>query len=272
MLPSFFEESVEEALAEAEALAPTPDLFLHTAGMRGDIALRAGRWDEAIGWFERSAELARAMPGVVPMDSICWLPWVLAAAGLPDDAARALAEARATPDLARFHTRPVIVAAAAAMLAGDADAIDATIAAAPGLMPLETAAMLAMSAFVLDGRARLRWLRQALDLYEAAGANLEADRVRQALRDAGGAVPRRRRRAATVPSELAEAGVTAREVEVFRLVGTGLPNAEVAQRLYVSVRTVEAHVSSLLNKLDARNRGELMLRSASIDFDPPSSA
>ena len=70
-----------------------------------------------------------------------------------------------------------------------------------------------------------------------------------------------------IPAELAQAGVTAREVEVLRLIGRGLPNAEIGQRLYISVRTVEAHVSSLLNKLGARNRGELTLRSASIDFD-----
>ena len=38
---------------------------------------------------------------------------------------------------------------------------------------------------------------------------------------------------------------------MLRLVGDGLPNAEIAQRLYVSVRTVEAHVSSLLTKLQA---------------------
>ena len=70
-----------------------------------------------------------------------------------------------------------------------------------------------------------------------------------------------------MPTELAAAGVTAREVEVLQLIGKGLPNAEIAQRLYVSVRTVEAHVSSLLGKLAARNRGELTLRTTSIDFD-----
>jgi DNA-binding NarL/FixJ family response regulator len=269
MTRSYSSESVDDDFAEAEVVLPTDDLRLHTAGMRGEIALRAGRWADAIGWLERSAELARAMPGVVPMDSMCWLPWALAAAGRATDAARALAAAQATPDLARFHSRPVIVAAAAALLAEDADGIDAAIAAAPGPMSMEIASMRVMSAFVLGGAARERWLREALDLYETAGASLEADRTRQALRDAGGAVPRRRRAKAAVPAELAGAGVTAREAEVLQLIGKGLPNADIAQRLYVSVRTVEAHVSSLLSKLAARNRGELTHRVASIDFDPP---
>lgn len=266
MIRSYSSDSVEDELAKAEAVTPTADLRLQTEGMRGDIALRAGRWADAVQSLEQSVELARAMPGVVPMDSVCWLPWALAAARRTEDAGHALAKARATPDLSRFYSRPVLVAAAEALLAGDAEGIDAAVAAATGPMPLDIASMRVISAHVLGGPSRPRWLREALDLYEAAGAPLEADRVRQALRDAGSPVPRRRRAAAPVPTELAQAGVTAREVEVLKLVGKGLPNADIAKRLYVSVRTVEAHVSALLSKLAARNRGELTLRSTSIDF------
>jgi DNA-binding NarL/FixJ family response regulator len=45
-------------------------------------------------------------------------------------------------------------------------------------------------------------------------------------------------------------------VEVVRLVAEGLPNADIAERLVLSSRTVEHHVSLLLRKLDARTRGE----------------
>jgi DNA-binding CsgD family transcriptional regulator len=265
MLRSFSEASIEDELAAVEALAPSPDLLLSTASMRGDIALRGGRWDEAILWLERSAELARAMPGVAPINARCWLPWAFAAAGRLDDAAAALEEARAMPDLGRYYIRRVLVAAAEALLAGDAAGVDAAIDAAIGHMPLDRAQLRVISARVLGGPEAPR-LREALETYEAAGAPLEAARARQALRGAGGAVPRRRRPAGNVAPELALAGVTAREAEVLRLVGRGLPNTDIAKQLYVSVRTIEAHVSSLLAKLQARNRAELAARTASIDF------
>ena len=54
-----------------------------------------------------------------------------------------------------------------------------------------------------------------------------------------------------------EAGVSEREAEVLGLVGEHLTNAEVAARLFISVRTVESHVSSLLRKLGAQDRREL---------------
>ena len=53
------------------------------------------------------------------------------------------------------------------------------------------------------------------------------------------------------------AGVTRREAEVLALLGDQLTNAEIAERLFVSVRTVESHVSALLTKLGAANRREL---------------
>ncbi len=252
------DDGVEEKLAEAEALMDTFDLRLHTTSIRADIALRAGRYEEAVAWLERTREMMRSLPGAVPIDALCWRAWALAAVGRHADAEDALEEARQMPDLARWYGRPVVVAAGEALLAGDADGVDRAIAAAPGIMPMDIALMRLIAADVLGGAARVRWLRQALDTYEKAGAPLAADRVRQALRDAGGPVPRRRRQTANGARRARHrAGVTAREADVLRLVGDGLPNAEIAQRLYVSVRTVEAHVSSLLTKLNARNRAQL---------------
>jgi len=77
-----------------------------------------------------------------------------------------------------------------------------------------------------------------------------------------------------VPDELAARGVTYRETEVLRLLGDGLSNAAIAERLYLSVRTVETHVSSLLSKLHVESRGQLTAISAtvayeSVDASPP---
>ncbi len=55
----------------------------------------------------------------------------------------------------------------------------------------------------------------------------------------------------------AEAGISAREAEVLALVGQHLSNAEIAARLFISVRTVESHVSSLLRKLGGTDRRAL---------------
>ncbi|AXB44735.1 ATP-binding protein [Amycolatopsis albispora] len=56
--------------------------------------------------------------------------------------------------------------------------------------------------------------------------------------------------------------ISPREREVLLAVADRLTNAEIAERLFVSVRTVESHVSSLLRKLDARDRRELVQRAA----------
>ena len=56
--------------------------------------------------------------------------------------------------------------------------------------------------------------------------------------------------------------VSPREAEVLALLGDGATNAEIAARLYISERTVESHVSSLLRKLGGRDRHELARRTA----------
>lgn len=74
---------------------------------------------------------------------------------------------------------------------------------------------------------------------------------------------------------LDRAGVTPREREVLSLLGDRLTNSEVAERLYISVRTVESHVSSLLTKLGAENRRELAglaLRANRRGFPTPATA
>ena len=58
--------------------------------------------------------------------------------------------------------------------------------------------------------------------------------------------------AGTAPAALAE--LTERELEVLALLATGLSNAELAERLFLSETTIKTHVSSILRKLDLRDR------------------
>jgi DNA-binding CsgD family transcriptional regulator len=56
------------------------------------------------------------------------------------------------------------------------------------------------------------------------------------------------------PASTYPAGLTAREVEVLRLVATGLTDAQVAERLVISLRTVNTHLTSIYNKLGVSSR------------------
>ena len=59
---------------------------------------------------------------------------------------------------------------------------------------------------------------------------------------------------AGTPAREYPAGLTRREVEVLRLVAAGLTDAQVAERLYLSPRTVTTHLTSIYNKLGVSSR------------------
>jgi DNA-binding CsgD family transcriptional regulator/tetratricopeptide (TPR) repeat protein len=63
-------------------------------------------------------------------------------------------------------------------------------------------------------------------------------------------------------------GLTGRELEVLELVADGLHNSEIAERLYLSRRTVDAHVSAILRKLDVRTRGQASVEAARLGIAP----
>jgi predicted ATPase/DNA-binding CsgD family transcriptional regulator len=70
---------------------------------------------------------------------------------------------------------------------------------------------------------------------------------------------------------LTDAGVSTREADVLSGVAEHLTNAEIAARLYISVRTVESHVSSLLRKLGVVDRRELASYAAALAAPPAGS-
>jgi DNA-binding CsgD family transcriptional regulator/tetratricopeptide (TPR) repeat protein len=89
--------------------------------------------------------------------------------------------------------------------------------------------------------------RLALQAFEQLGASRDADAAAEVLRGIGApgrAWPKGSR------------SLTKREREVLGLLAEGLANAQIADRLFISVRTAEHHVANILGKLDLRSRAE----------------
>lgn len=96
-------------------------------------------------------------------------------------------------------------------------------------------------------------LRRALHMLMDLGAGPLADRVRRTLRRIGAThVPTGPRK--TTASH--PAGLTPRQAEVLTLLAAGLTNREIAEKLVVSTKTVEHHVSAVLGKLGVANRSQ----------------
>lgn len=65
-----------------------------------------------------------------------------------------------------------------------------------------------------------------------------------------------------------EAELTAREKEVLTLVGQGFTSAQIAERLFISVRTVESHRSNLTKKLGVHSQAEMVRTALRRELSP----
>jgi DNA-binding CsgD family transcriptional regulator len=100
----------------------------------------------------------------------------------------------------------------------------------------------------IDRQAAIAEARSAMSALHGAGAGYERDIAAALLRELG-----------DDSRPLVSRGIdelTRREVEVLRLLGEGLTNAEIAGRLFISTKTAGNHVSSVLLKLGLRNRSQ----------------
>ncbi|WP_369372866.1 AAA family ATPase [Streptomyces sp. cg36] len=149
------------------------------------------------------------------------------------------------------------------------EAADAVAAAGVLAQPYPPAAHLGLrlvaEAALADGWGEpVHWLRGAEQYFHTAGAGAVAVACRGLLRRAGAVVPHHRTADGPVPQPLRLLGVTPREYEVLRLLADRLDNRALAERLFISPRTVEKHVASLISKTDQPNRAAINAYAARI--------
>ncbi len=228
----------------------------HPTARRTLAAVALARGDDAL-----AEELARlCIEGQDPSDPVC-APLLELLVGV-HLARRDGAQARESLDLlARLadasgseHVRALADLAAGRVLAaeGDARASSRLTTALERLsalgLPLEAARARLELSRVLALRgvlAAAAEARLALAAFERLGATRDADAAAGLLRELGGGGRTRTAR---------RGSLTAREREVLTLLASGLSNAQISERLYISRRTAEHHVASILSKLGLRSR------------------
>jgi DNA-binding CsgD family transcriptional regulator len=230
---------------------PMAEAFVWGAGW-GMLALLRNDQAVAIRAFERSAAILRDCPHPEPANFRgVWL-LLLAATG-DQRAAGDIAAAHESGLTAAFANRGLVRYAEAILAGRAADAGRAAQLAEAGERDLtvfpvwsDLGRMYTAEAALADGWGEpRRWLETAREGFAAHGIERLAWRCEARLGSA-------------VPASWASLGVTTREADVLRLVAEGLANKEIASRLYLSPRTIEKHVESLLRKTGARSRTQLV--------------
>ncbi|HEY4609283.1 MAG TPA: LuxR C-terminal-related transcriptional regulator, partial [Ilumatobacteraceae bacterium] len=107
-------------------------------------------------------------------------------------------------------------------------------------------------------------LVEALDIARGLGAEPLTKHVTRRMRERGIRVPLGQRDV----TRSNPAGLTARQLEVLTLLGQGLTNTEIAERLVVSQRTAEHHVAAVLTKLGVTTRREAARRAVELGLTP----
>jgi DNA-binding CsgD family transcriptional regulator len=260
---------VETALTTAEESAELLDASEPSfPGLGAGVALAAARLEAG-----DPAAAAATLEGCLPRLPAVWRPGAHElltrcelARGHEASAARAASSSGAAAVALGLPVAAVPAdraAAALALASGDAPralshaSAAASTAEALGA-PLEaaTARLLAGEALVQAGRrdAAATELQRAAATFESCGAIARRDAAERALGKLG------RRRARRTRRGTAAAGIgslTGRELEIARLVTDRRTNAEIAETLYLSPKTVETHLRNVFHKLGVSSRVEV---------------
>ncbi|MFD4432768.1 AAA family ATPase [Nocardia sp. NPDC058497] len=227
--------------------------------VRGRLRAARGEFASAHNDLVDALHRLTATRGLLPGDHDTRIALVPVLAALGDDyGARGLADAALAAATAAQSRRAIGGALrVSGLLRNDAEGLDLLhhaaeiLADSPSLVWRAEALLDYGGALRRSGRttAARPPLRQAMELAHRCGAAGLAERARGELRAAGG---RPRRRAGTGVEAL-----TSREHRVAELAARGSSNKEIAQSLFVTLRTVEMHLSSAYLKLGIRSRNEL---------------
>jgi DNA-binding CsgD family transcriptional regulator/tetratricopeptide (TPR) repeat protein len=256
------------AAEEAQRLAPgDPEVLgLATGTCRGLASLLSGDRDRTVDEFRAGIEQLRPLPRV-PLPP--WYLWPLIAlvwTGTEGPAALAEADDPALRVAAGPEALWRRAAAVAAGRAGDAVAArtqlaraEHTFRALPGFDGYRHVGLrLAAEAAIADHWGDPgRWLTDAEMWSTRMGFDAFAASCRALQRRAGVRQRRRGRGGTPVPAGLAALGITTREADVLILVAAGMTNPQIADRLYISPRTVKSHLESLLRKTGCTGRTQL---------------
>jgi len=257
---------METVLAEAAAEAPDDPRIEADAWGRVRAMYHALREDrdalrEAL---ERSMEATRVAPDLESVyPGQYW--WALLHALSDDDLGRAARAEIARSRLVRIGLGDASLALVDAVALGregrraDAGAAVERARTASGARGFSWYSLrLAAEAAVRDGWGEpIPWLREAEAFFAERGYDRVARECRTLMVAAGAPAVRRGRGRSTVPPALRRLGITSRELDVLALVAAALPTREIADRLFLSPRTVEHHVASLLARTGTRSRAEL---------------
>jgi DNA-binding CsgD family transcriptional regulator len=261
------ERAAEKLIAEAEEDVSTPRLSLLLAKSdfaRGVIAVTAGRQSDAVDHFSRMfLPDGPSFHGLVAHAAAPVVIECAVRAGRLEDARRLMDRLET---MAERTSAPLVQIGARfgrALLANESEAealYEKALDAEPkwsihhARLEMSFGAWLRRQRRITESRP---YLRSARDAFEALGLQPWADKARAELRASG--------ERDSEPAPTTREPLTPQELQIAQMAAAGLSNREIADRLFLSHRTVGAHLYRVFPKLGVVSRSELPRALASIE-------